>query len=303
MERVSSPIPTVSVGMPVHNGEPFLAAAIESILEQTLSDLELIISDNASTDGTEEICRHYVAADDRVRYIRTSDNRGAMWNFGEVFAQSRAPYYKSACHDDLHDSRFLERCLEVFREAPSSVALVYPRTRLIDANDSVLEDYDDRLDLRSVLPHVRLREYLRNVRLANAQYGLHRRRFYASTRGLQSFVSADIVFLAELAMRGEIWELPDRLFLRRDHAGRSEYANRGYAQLSHWYDPRVERRLVGRRSRLFVEMLKAVSRAPLPLPERGRCLRVVVQEWGPRYGRVIGGEVKQSVRDLVGFRT
>lgn len=288
-------VPRVSVGMPVHNGELFLSAAIESILGQTFGDLELIISDNASDDATEDICRRYLAEDDRVRYVRTSDNRGAMWNFREVFRQSTGPFYKSACHDDLHHPAFLQRCLEVFEEAPSSVVLVYPRTQLIDASGEVIEEYEDRLDLRGAVPHERLRSYLRNVRLGNAQYGLHRRRVYASTEGLRSFVASDLVLLAELALRGEIWELPEPLFYRRDHAGRSEHAHSTYEELAQWYDPNLGTRLVGRRSKLFAEMLKAVAGAPLPASERARCTRVVFEEWGPRYGRVIGGEIKQAV--------
>ena len=290
--------PLVSVGMPVYNGEAYLVSAVDSILSQTFTDLELIISDNASTDATESICRQYVDEDSRVRYIRTPDNRGAMWNFNEVFRHARGKYYKPASHDDLHAPQFLERCLDVYREAPSSVVLVYPRTVLIDGTGEKVEDYEDNLDLRGVVPSDRLRQYLRNVRLINAQFGLHRRVAYASTRRLQHFVSADTVLMAELALRGEIWELPERLFYRRDHAGRSEHAHDSYDDLLEWYDPNQRGKFVGRRSKLFIELFKAIGRAPLPTAEQLRCLRVVLEEWGPRYGRVVGGELKQSISAL-----
>jgi len=68
--------PRVSIGLPVYNGERFLAGAIESILAQTFGDFELVISDNASTDGTSEICREYQARDSRVHYLRNETNIG-----------------------------------------------------------------------------------------------------------------------------------------------------------------------------------------------------------------------------------
>ncbi len=78
-------MPAVSIGLPVYNGDNFLAEAIDSILRQTMEDFELIISDNASTDRTEEICREYAAGDSRIRYYRNESNLGAMANYNLVF--------------------------------------------------------------------------------------------------------------------------------------------------------------------------------------------------------------------------
>ena len=108
------PVPRVSVGLPVYNGERFLAQAIDSVLQQTHSDLELVISDNASTDRTEEICRSYTTQDSRVRYFRSSANIGACRNFSRVFELSRAPYFKWACYDDICVPGFLEKCVAVW---------------------------------------------------------------------------------------------------------------------------------------------------------------------------------------------
>ena len=69
--------PKVSIGMPVYNGAPFIREAIESLLSQTFTDFELVISDNASTDRTEAICREYAEKNQRIRYVRQSENRGA----------------------------------------------------------------------------------------------------------------------------------------------------------------------------------------------------------------------------------
>src|SRR4051794_27811047 len=84
VRRIMPNQPRVSIGLPVYNGEKYLAAAIESALRQTFGDLELIISDNGSTDGTREICERFAAEDPRVRYHQEVQNRGAVWNFNRV---------------------------------------------------------------------------------------------------------------------------------------------------------------------------------------------------------------------------
>src|SRR5581483_7973034 len=105
--------PKVSIGLPVYNGENYLAQAIECLLAQTFSDIELIISDNASTDGTEAIARDFAARDRRVRYVRQPLNRGAGWNFSETFRLAQGEYFKWAAHDDLCAPTFIERCVKV----------------------------------------------------------------------------------------------------------------------------------------------------------------------------------------------
>ncbi|MEM7757352.1 MAG: glycosyltransferase family 2 protein [Cyanobacteria bacterium P01_A01_bin.40] len=77
--------PLISIGMPVYNGANFIREAFDSILSQTYENFELIISDNASTDETEKICREYMSQDSRFRYYRSQQNLGAAWNFNRVF--------------------------------------------------------------------------------------------------------------------------------------------------------------------------------------------------------------------------
>jgi glycosyltransferase involved in cell wall biosynthesis len=105
--------PRVSIGLPVYNGERFLKDALDSILSQTYRDFELIISDNASSDHTEEICRRYAARDERVRYYRYDNNVGAARNFNRVFQLSRGEYFKWAAHDDICSPGFLQRCVKI----------------------------------------------------------------------------------------------------------------------------------------------------------------------------------------------
>ena len=93
--------PKVSIGLPVYNGERYLAETIQSLRDQVFSDFEIIICDNASTDGTAEICRRYLTLDKRIRYYRHSKNLGAAFNFNRTFKLASGKYFKWAAHDDL----------------------------------------------------------------------------------------------------------------------------------------------------------------------------------------------------------
>src|ERR1051326_2036095 len=110
---MSNQKPRVSIGLPVYNGQQFLEEAINSLLAQTYSDFELIISDNASTDATEQICRAHAAADPRIRYYRNDKNRGPVWNLNRVFELARGELFKWAAHDDVCAPTLVERCVEV----------------------------------------------------------------------------------------------------------------------------------------------------------------------------------------------
>ena len=119
--------PRVSIGMPVYNGADHVAKAIQAILSQTFEDFELVISDNASSDGTDQICRRYAALDPRIRYCRNDHNLGAAANYNRVFELARAEYFKWAAHDDLYAPEYLERCVaELDSSAAGGRAVLSP---------------------------------------------------------------------------------------------------------------------------------------------------------------------------------
>ena len=103
-------IPQVSIGMPVFNGEKFICEALDSLLAQTFTDFELIISDNASTDGTEAICGEYAAKDSRIRYVRQAENLGPAANFKYVLDVAVGEYFMWAAADDLWAPNFIDKC-------------------------------------------------------------------------------------------------------------------------------------------------------------------------------------------------
>ena len=102
-----APSPRICLGLPVYNGERYLRQAIDSMLAQTFRDFELIISDNASTDRTREICLEYQKRDPRVRYFRNESNIGPAANFNLVFQRAHAEYFKWVAADDVCEPDFL----------------------------------------------------------------------------------------------------------------------------------------------------------------------------------------------------
>jgi glycosyltransferase involved in cell wall biosynthesis len=119
----ASMTPKISIGMPVYNGEKYIREALDSIMEQTLTDFELIIADNASTDDTERICREYQDRDSkRIRYFRHVSNYGVMVNFQFVLNQVRGEYFMWAASDDRWDRHWLKQLLEKIVESHSGMA-------------------------------------------------------------------------------------------------------------------------------------------------------------------------------------
>ncbi|UBF27329.1 glycosyltransferase [Kovacikia minuta CCNUW1] len=139
---MSDRLPRVSVGLAVYNGENYIREAIDSILAQTFEDFELIISDNASTDKTQEICLEYAARDQRIRYDRADRNRGAAWNQNRVFELSTGTYYKLAAHDDVIAPDYLAKCVAVLDQNPA-VVLCHSWTRSINEKSEIVEDLGD----------------------------------------------------------------------------------------------------------------------------------------------------------------
>lgn len=120
--------PLITVGLPVYNGQRYLREAIDSLLAQTCTDFELLISDNASTDSTSEICREYAAKDVRIRYIRQEQNLGAVANFQYVLDHARGRFFTWASDDDLWDEAWLEKLSDAMLDQPGVAAFgkVYP---------------------------------------------------------------------------------------------------------------------------------------------------------------------------------
>lgn len=283
---VADAVPRVSIGMPVYNGEDYLAQAIDSILAQEYADFELVISDNGSTDGTEAICREYAARDSRIRYHREERNRGAAWNFNYVVRLARGEFFRWACHDDSIAPSHLRRCIAVLEDAPPSVILAYTRSVLVDASGHDVGTFEDGLDTRGMAPHERFRLVARRLRYTHVLYGLIRREALLRTRLLGAYESSDNVLVAELSLAGEFIEIPAYLFRRRIHAGMSRKANTSARSVAQWFDPSSDGRFYFPHARLFGEYTRAAWRARLGAGERVRTM-LALRHWARREVRPV----------------
>jgi glycosyltransferase involved in cell wall biosynthesis len=262
--------PRVSIGLLVYNGESFLAEALRSLLNQTYKDFALIISDNGSNDRTEDISREFARADDRVRYYRSNQNRGAAWNYRRVFELSNGEYFKWAAHDDLCAPEFIERCVDVLDRRPE-VMLCYPRAILINEHGTRLRRCRDGVGVSSASSCERFRHLLANLGLSNPMFGVIRAKALALTHLMENYVATDIIMLAEIALRGEIYEIPEYLFFRRDHSQKSTRANTTLSEQAEWYDPGNKGRIVFLQWKLFSEHLASITRVPIGPHEKLRC--------------------------------
>ena len=233
-----------SIGLPVYNGERFLREAIESALAQTFSDFELIISDNASTDRTGEICREYAERDPRIRYTRNETNRGVAWNFNRVIELSTGDYFKFLAADDGMEPGFLERTIELLDRDPDLVlACSHYLNRDEESDHTRLEDSD--LGLPQDRPHERFRRYLFEHQVSKApMHGLIRTSVLKRTRLLRPFIGADDCLTIDLLLRGRFAYIPECLFRIRTHPDAShrlrfrQGGREGVAEMR-YYDPRT----------------------------------------------------------------
>jgi hypothetical protein len=277
-------VPRLSIGLPVHNGARFLAAALDSLLGQTWGDFELIISDNASSDATPEICRAYAARDPRVRYARSEENRGAAWNFNRAFELGRGELFKWTAHDDLYAPEFLERCIAVLDQHPDVVwchsrrAEVDLDGRLLPADPIALGGTDQEADTATARLHVAVtrRQRYREALLASGTrfdiYGVGRRAAFARTKLHQDYFGADKVFLVELAAAGSWREIPERLFFMRRHPGQSVSIGTRQDQEAWMSGRRPSPLRPPRQLRCAMAYLGTALAGPASLPDRVGCV-------------------------------
>ncbi|WP_143815427.1 glycosyltransferase family 2 protein [Longibacter salinarum] len=265
-------LPHVSIGLPVFNGGAFIESAIESVLNQTFDDFELIISDNASTDDTESICRRYSRQNARIIYIRNDQNTGAASNFNQTLWRAKGKYFKWIAHDDVIEPTYLERCVEVLDTTPNAIICT---SHTVEVND---DGQTEMHRLPSLLshsrPHTRLYGHLCIAKHRCYQvFGLMRRRVLADAGGIPGYVESDQVLLAKLNLAGRTEIIDAPLFRARDHANRSIYIP--IQERAPWFNPDLSQRRVSPKWRLFGEYIKAVVQAGYPQQETARCLLVV----------------------------
>ena len=197
--------PLISIGIPVYNGEPFIAQTLDSLLAQDYENLELIISDNASTDKTAAICKHYATRDIRIRYDRNHENLGAVRNFNRTFQLSHGEYFMWAGAHDLWDQAFISTCLSEILDDPE-VVLCGGAYREIDEKGTPIK-IEPTVDTRGMKPAERLRCVMHNS--PYAVYSLIRTETLRRTHLFAESYAGDRLLLAELSLLGEFRYTPN----------------------------------------------------------------------------------------------
>ena len=216
----SSQAPRLSIGLPVFNGEKFVSDAIGSILGQTYRDFELIISDNASTDKTEVICREYAASDPRIRYYRNDRNLGAAVNFNRTFELASGEYFKWAAHDDMLAPEYLERCVAALDAHPDAVLCQTLVHQIGERGEFRLIFDSSAPGADSSRPSERFAASVLTFHYALDIFGVIRAEALSKTRLHLPYAGSDKVLLAELALQSPFVYVKQPLFLHRDHPGR-----------------------------------------------------------------------------------
>jgi glycosyltransferase involved in cell wall biosynthesis len=283
--------PLVSIGLFVYNGERFIEETLRSILYQTFTDFELIISDNASTDRTGDIAQTYARRDSRIRYYRSEKNMGAGWNVRRAYELGTGKYFKQAAVDDLLEPDFLQRCVGALESDPGCV-LAYTRTREVDENGTFIENYVTPIKTDDDDPVARFGKWLSTGGHNCYQiFGVMRTSALRQIPPQGSYVNADGVLLARLSLLGRFYEVPEYLFISRRHSGQSMAAlpfrlkqPRRFRLTNlcptlpspEWWDPTKVRALTFPEFRRLREYFLSIYRSPLGPAQKLRCYSLLL---------------------------
>jgi glycosyltransferase involved in cell wall biosynthesis len=296
---VSQHTPLVSIGLPVYNGDNYLADAIASVLSQTYTNLELIIADNGSQDRTAEICRHFAAQDTRVRYVHSEQNQGAAWNYNRVVALAQGKYFRWLAHDDLLAPTTLEKSVAILETHPH-VVLCFTWTQDIDNDGNLLAVKHSTANAQVPEVHKRFFGLSRVHPLHNCEevFGLIRIDILRKTKLIDNYTDSDRTLLAVLGLYGPFYEIPEPLFLHRIHVKSSVVVSPTAQSRAAWFDPKLRGRIVFPKWRQMYELFVAVGGSPLPFSEKLKCYFHLLR-WIKRRGKNLRSELIWAARHLV----
>ena len=291
--------PKVSIGLPVYNGEAYVKDAIDSVLSQTFADFELIISDNASIDGTQVICNEYAEKDTRVKYYRSKENRGAAWNYNRTFELSSGEYFRWLAADDMLAPGLLARSVQIL-ETHQEVVLCFSWTKDIDAAGNELVTKKSTVRSNNSQPSIRFWNLSQARPTHNCEevFGLIRSDILAETKLIDYYTDSDRTLLAHLALYGPFYEIPEPLFWHRIHETSSVVVNPDRHERMLWFDPSLAGRLYFPNWRQLKELFLVIGKdSSLPIRERILCYLYVLR-WAKRRYRFLTNDMIWAVRQL-----
>lgn len=312
--------PRVSIGVPVYNGQKYIGATLDSLIAQTCSDIEIIVTDNCSTDATPQIVQSYAGRDPRVIYLRNVANLGPARNYNSSLAAARGEYFKWCSSDDVCAPDFVEKCVAVL-DADPAVVLAYPRTSIIDSAGTIVGQYQYELDFDdpdAYLRYSRIINVNHHAHGAHELYGVMRLDALRAAGGMRTHVRGDSVLLARLLLRGRFRRIEEHLFFNRDHTDRSSrylarqrvragsrlsrYLGCGPLPSAEWWDEKMRGKIVFPEWRVLGEYARAAHEAPLSAMQRlGSYVALgLFAVWHvPKLGRDVIIAVEQTLNQLL----
>jgi len=211
--------PRAVVGMLAYNRAEYVTIALESLLGQTCGDFVLLVQDDGSSDGTDEIIESYARDDPRVHFERNAENLGVVQNWRKAFRRAGelypdAPYFAWATDHDVWHPRWLERLVEELDDHPE-VVLTYPYATRVSGEGEVIQ-LPWAFETWGIEPRrERLLSAVRGMAAGDMIYGLYRREALARAGVYRAVVGADRLVLSELSLHGQYKQVPELLWYRR----------------------------------------------------------------------------------------
>jgi glycosyltransferase involved in cell wall biosynthesis len=258
-----------------------LRCALDALLSQDYSHVEIIISDNASTDETAAICQEYALADSRITYYRLDENKGPAWNFARVYQLARGEYFMWAAHDDIRHPQYLSRCVEALKQNPRAI-FCCTGVKFIDVEGRDVTDVFSARVLRpvGVTPLERLRAIARSTYWVDC-YSLFRTPCLAGVLPVTEVWGGDLLLIGALCLRGEVAEVPDQLLSYRLFFDKSAEAVAQSLDITvSWLH-------------LTLGMLRNISRAPLGFAAKTKVAWMFVTEFCVR-NTVVSGHIHKE---------
>jgi len=292
---MSAARPRLTIGVPVYNGEKYLEAALGSIVAQDFDGLEIVVSDNSSTDRTEAICRRFASEDSRLRYVRHDQNRGGVWNVNYLVNVARGELFKWGYYDDVLFPGYVEACLDALPQGDPSVVAVHTRVVVVGPEGNVIEGREDRkLGLDAPTAHERLSSLYR--RLANQlEFGIIRTESLRRAGGIRPFIGSEMALLTRILAEGRAVQVDEPLLAVRRHP--DQYGASRFTEGA-WYSHERQRGWALPFTWLNLELLRAVMSCDLEREEAAQCLVSVVRDWSLPRWRTVAGDFKYLPRTL-----
>jgi glycosyltransferase involved in cell wall biosynthesis len=264
---------TITIGLPVFNGQQYLDEAIASITSQTYSNFELIVADNCSTDDSLAIARKWQGIDHRIKVIESPTNLGAAPNFNKVFAAAEGELFKWATCDDLIEPNFLQECIDRLERAPETVLVYSDATKIDEAGNALRLIYDSKMKMETDSPDpvVRFRDLVLYDHSCISVFGLIRSDALRKTGLIGSYVASDRVLLAQLGLLGPFSRIEQPLIRHREHIGRSTRSIPRLKDRSAWFDTSLPSARVFPNWRLLKEYALAITASDLSRWQAMRC--------------------------------